>query len=118
MKWLKTRFSGFVGKLGRLGLNFSCITGGEPGPESIAGYYCDQIGIDVIIHRAVKARGEGSFYRRNQIILKYHKPDLVVCFAPIMWECMVVNDMLGRARAMNIKAKIFDSKSIYRKSEI
>ena len=41
------------------------INGGEPGPEAAANYYCHKLGIDIIIHEAVKARGEGCYFRRK-----------------------------------------------------
>lgn len=84
------------------------IHGGEPGPESIADEVCKARGIDTIVHPAVRAHGENSYYRRNELMLSYHKPDLTIVFVQNIKSSNVCSDMLNRARAKGIKARLFD----------
>lgn len=86
------------------------IHGGEPGPETetTAQNYCRERGIDTIIQPAIKIRGLSSYFRRNEMILRYHKPDLVICFALSFKENAVTGDMVKRAREKGIKVKPID----------
>ena len=88
------------------------IHGGEPGPESVAHDYCRKIGVDTIIQGAVRVRGQDSYFRRNELILAYHKPDLVVGIAHSFKENKVVSDMLIRAREKGIEVRVLDYKAI------
>ena len=84
------------------------IHGGEPGPESIADEVCKVRGIDRVIHPAVRALGDNCYYRRNELMLSYHKPDLTIVFVQNLKSSKVCSDMLRRARAKGIKARLFD----------
>ena len=88
------------------------IHGGEPGPEADAQEYCREIGVDTIIQEAVRRRGQNSYFRRNELILVYHKPDLVVGFAHSFKESKVVCDMLTRAQEKGIEIRALDYKAI------
>jgi hypothetical protein len=88
------------------------IHGGEPGPETAAQEYCREIGVDTIVQEAVKLRGQDSYFRRNELILVYHKPDLVVGFAHSFKESKVVSDMLIRADGKGIEVRALDYKAI------
>ncbi len=94
------------------GTKLMIIHGGEPGAESTAHRICRDQGIDVIVHEAVKRRGPDSLFRRNSIMLSYHNPDLVVCYAPVVSESAVVSDMLIRARARGCDIRAVDRKSL------
>ena len=91
------------------------IHGGEPGPETVAHEYCKKNGIDTIVQAAVKVLGQNSYFRRNELILNYHKPDLVIGFAYSFKESQIVTDMLMRAREKGIEVKAIDYQSITRR---
>jgi hypothetical protein len=91
------------------------IHGGEPGPETVAQEYCRELGIDTIIQETVRVRGESSYYRRNELMLNYHSPDLVICFSYSFKESVVTSDMLKRAEAKGIKTKPVDYESVVRR---
>jgi len=88
------------------------IHGGEPGPETVAQEYCREIGVDTIVQEAVRRRGQDAYFRRNELILVYHKPDLVVGFAHSFKESKIVTDMLTRAREKGIEIRPLDYKAI------
>ena len=91
------------------------IHGGEPGPETTAHNYCRELGIDTIIQEAVKVLGQNSYFRRNELMLNYHKPDLVMGFALSFKESAVVSDMIKRAEIKGIKVKPIDYESIFKR---
>lgn len=88
------------------------IHGGEYGPETIAHEYCKFLGIDTIVHEAVRVLGRNSYFRRNEIMLNYHKPDLVVGFAHSLKENSVVLDMIRRAEIKKIETRPIDSRNL------
>ena len=88
------------------------IHGGEYGPETIAQEYCRKLGIDTIIQERVMVRGQDGYFRRNELMLNYHKPDLVVCFALSFKESTVTTDMITRADMKGIKVKGINYESI------
>ncbi len=92
------------------------IHGGEPGPETTAHSYCHKLGIDTIIQEAVKVLGTSSYFRRNELMLNYHRPDLVIGFALSFKESAVVSDMIQRAEAKGIKVKPIDYESIVKRN--
>ncbi len=103
-------------KLSRLeGKKLLIIHGGEPGPESIADEVCKVRGIDRIVHPAVRALGDNCFYRRNELMLSYHNPDLAVVFVQNLRTSKVCGDMLKRARAKGVKARLIDFDYLNRK---
>ena len=91
------------------------IHGGEPGPESIADEVCKVRGIDRIVHPAVRALGDNCFYRRNELMLLYHRPDLALVFVRNLQMSKVCADMLRRARAKGIKTRLVDFDYLNRK---
>lgn len=97
------------------GKHLLIIHGGEPGVETVAQEYCEHLGIDTIIHPAVRVLGDKGYLRRNELMLNYHKPDLVVCFAYSFKESVVMTDMLNRADLKGIKTKAVDYESIVRR---
>lgn len=97
----------------RAGRKLLIIHGNEPGAETMAHGVCRNFSIDVIIHEAVRTRGQSSYYRRNELMLNYHRPDLVIGFAPVIKESSVVSDMLKRARKKGIAVRAVDRKSLY-----
>lgn len=99
-----------------LGRRLLIIHGGEPGPETVAHEYCRKLGIDTIVQEAVRVLGQNSYFRRNEIMLTYHKPDLVVGFAHSFKENSVVFDMIRRAQAKKMKTRPIDYKSIQKRS--
>ena len=84
------------------------IHGGEPGPETVADTVCIKLGIDRIIHPAVRVLGDNCFYRRNQLMIQYHKPDLVIGIAHEIETNKVIYDLLERANIKGIKTKAID----------
>lgn len=94
------------------------IHGGEPGPETVADAVCARLGIDTIIHPAVRVLGGNCFYRRNQLILQYHDPDLVIGVAHTIRTNKVIFDLLERARVKGIKTKLIDWEYINRKPKL
>lgn len=101
---------------GRLHERLLIIHGGEYGPETLTQEYCRLLGIDTIIQEAVKVRGEQSYYRRNELMLNYHKPDLVVCFALSFDGCNITSDMIKRANGKGYKVKEIDYESILKRN--
>lgn len=91
------------------------IHGGEYGPETVAQEYCRHLGIDTMIQERVAVRGEQSYFRRNELMLNYHKPDLVICFALSFKECTITSDMIKRANEKGYKVKSIDYESIVKK---
>lgn len=91
------------------------IHGGEPGPETAAHEFCRKLGIDTVVQEAVKVLGESSWFRRNELMLNYHRPDLVVGFALSFKESAVPADMMKRAEAKGIKTKRIDYESIVKR---
>jgi len=94
------------------------IHGGEPGPETVAQNYCRERGIDTIIQEAVKRRGQDSYFRRNELILNYHKPDLIICFAISFRENSIAADIVSRAEAKGIKVKQIDYQFIVKSNTL
>ena len=92
------------------------IHGGEPGPETVAQVHCRKLGIDTMVQEAVKVLGHNSYYRRNELMLNYHRPDLVVGFALSFKESAVVSDMMERARIKEIKVNPIDYESIVKRN--
>jgi hypothetical protein len=92
------------------------VHGGEPGPETVAQEYCRKLGIDMIVQEAVRVLGQNSYFRRNELMLNYHKPDLVVGFALSFKESAVVSDMMKRAEAKGVRTKPVDYESIVRRN--
>lgn len=88
------------------------ITGGEPGPETAAEEACKQLAIDYIIQPAIKILGSECFARRNELMLKYHTPDLVIGVSHDVKQNRVIYDLLTRAQLKGIKTKLLDYKSI------
>jgi len=99
-----------------MGKGLLIIHGNEYGPETVAHEYCRKLGIDTIIQEAVKVRGQNSYFRRNELILNYHKPDGVGCFALSFKECAVTADILRRAEIKGINIKAIDYESIIKHS--
>ena len=91
------------------------IHGGEPGPESIAAQICKKKGIDQIVHPAVRTLGDNCYYRRNELILAYHRPDLTLVYVQDLMTNKVCADMLKRARAKGIMAKLIDFEHLNRR---
>jgi len=98
------------------GTKLLVIHGGEYGPETVAQEYCRKLGIDTMVQEAVKVRGQNSYFRRNELMLNYHKPDLVVGFALSFKESAVPADIIKRAEAKGIKTKAIDYESIVRRT--
>lgn len=94
------------------------IHGGEPGPETIADIVCVKLGIDRIIHPAVRALGSHAFYRRNQLMIQYHNPDLVIGIAHNIKTNTTIHDLLERAKVKGIKTKAIDWEYINRKPKL
>lgn len=92
------------------------IHGGEPGPETVAHEYCQKLGIDTMVQNAVWVMGQNCYFRRNEIMLNYHKPDLVICFALSFKESAVTADMIKRAEVKGIKIKAIDYVSIVKRN--
>ena len=67
------------------------------------------------MQEAVKVLGEAGYFRRNELMLSYHRPDLVVGFALSFKENAVVSDMIKRAEGKGIKVKPVDYESIVRR---
>ncbi len=88
------------------------IHGGEPGAETFAGEFCLKQGIDQIIQPAVRVLGDNSYYRRNELMLAYHKPDIVIGFAHDLTMSKVVYDIIKRAELKGIRTKSVDYKSL------
>ena len=93
------------------------ITGGEPGPETVAEEACKQLAIDYIIHPAIKVLGNQCFTRRNELMLKYHSPDLVIGVSHNAKQNRVIYDLLTRAQLKGIKTKLIDYQSIQKSDE-
>lgn len=92
------------------------IHGGEPGPETVAHVHCRKLGIDTMVQGAVKVLGHGAYFRRNELMLVYHKPDLVIGFALSFNESAVVSDMIERAKIKEIKVMPVDYESIVKRN--
>jgi hypothetical protein len=92
------------------------IHGGEPGPETVAKEYCRKLGIDTMIQEAVRVLGQSSYFRRNELMLSYHRPELVVGFALSFNESAFVSDMMKRAEKRGIKTRAVDYESIVRRN--
>lgn len=92
------------------------IHGGEYGPETVAQEYCRHLGIDTLIQERVLVRGEQSYFRRNELMLNYHKPDLVVCFALSFSQCPITSDMIRRAKEKGYKVKEIDYDSVIKRA--
>jgi len=93
------------------------ITGGEPGPETAAEETCKEQGIDYIIHPAIKVLGGQSFERRNELMLKYHTPDLVIGISHNIKKNKIIYDLLTRAQLKGFKTKLINYKSIQKSDE-
>lgn len=91
------------------------IHGGELGVETVAQEYCEHLGVDTITRPAVRVLGDKGYFRRNELMINYHKPDLVICFALSFNESAVTSDMLMRADLKGIKTKSIDYESIVKK---
>jgi len=72
--------------------------------------------IDYMIQPALKTLGDNSLYRRNQLMITYHKPDLVIGFAPKISECKHTYHLLELAQMKQIPIKAIDSKSLYQRN--
>jgi hypothetical protein len=92
------------------------IHGGEPGPETVSQEYCRKLGIDTMVQEAVRVLGQSSYFRRNELMLTYHRPDLVVGFALSFKESAVVSDMMKRAEAKGVRTKPVDYESVIRRN--
>jgi len=97
---------------GEAGKRLLIIHGNVPGPETVARDYCRKAGIDTIVQEAVRRRGPDCYYRRNELMLSYHRPDLVVGFAADIRESPIVRDILERARTRGIRYKLVDTESL------
>ena len=88
------------------------ITGGEVGPERVAEAYCKRLGIDFMTQPAITVLGDSSYFRRNELMIKYHKPDLVVDIAHKIDENQVIYHLLQMASMKSIKTKTIDYESL------
>lgn len=84
------------------------ITSGTVGVETYVNKLCKKKGIDLIIHPPVNVDGEYAFLRRNEIILRYHKPDLVICVSRRLESDHTLLDLLERAKAKSIPTRAID----------
>lgn len=94
------------------GTSLFVIHGGEPGPESVAAKVCAELGIDQAVYPAARARGDGAWARRNQIMLQEHPVDAVVVFTHSVTKGSVTHDMIRRAELKGVRVKVVDAESL------
>ena len=93
------------------------ITGSEVGPERVAESYCKRLGIDFMTQPAITVLGDSSYFRRNELMIKYHKPDLVVGIAHKIDESQVIYHLLQLAKIKGIKIKEIDYESLSKRHD-
>ena len=69
-----------------------------------------------MVQEAVRVLGQSSNFRRNEIMLSYHRPGLVVSFALSFDESSVVFDIMKRAEKKGIKARAVEYERIVRRN--
>ena len=93
------------------------ITGGETGPERVAESYCKRLGIDFMTQPAITVLGDSSYFRRNELMIKYHKPDLVVGIAHKIDENQVIYHLLQLAKIKSIRTREIDYESLSKRHD-
>ena len=93
------------------------ITGGEIGPERAAEVLCKKLGIDFMTQPAMTVLGDSSYFRRNELMIKYHKPNLVIGIAHNIDENQVIYHLLQIAKMRGIKVKAIDYESLSRRHD-
>lgn len=93
------------------------ITGGEVGPERVAETYCKRLGVDFMTQPAITVLGDSSYFRRNELIIKYHKPDIVVGIAHKIDENQVIFHLLQLAKIKGIRTKAIDYESLSKRHD-
>ena len=93
------------------------ITGGEVGPERATEFFCRKLGIDFMTQPAITVLGDSSYFRRNELMIKYHKPDLVIGIAHKIDENQVIYHLLQIANIKGIKIKAIDYESLSKRHD-
>ncbi|MEM7009828.1 MAG: hypothetical protein AAF462_11915 [Thermodesulfobacteriota bacterium] len=93
------------------------ITGGEVGPERAAETFCKKLGIDYMTQPAINVLGDSSYFRRNELMIKYHKPDLVIGIAHKIDENQVIYHLLQIAKMKDIRTKAIDYESLSKRHD-